>query len=91
MFEESILEYLKNNLQVSSNLVSDMDMTWSLDQIVLTYSLKKKKNHPCLVRYFMQYAITSNVLENTYHNFLAEVDRKVIWPLNTSNSNAFYL
>lgn len=43
MFEESILEYLKNNLQVSSNLVSDVDMTWSLDQIVLTYRLKKKK------------------------------------------------
>lgn len=38
MFEESILEYLKNNLQVSSNLVSDMDMTWSLD-----LQLKKKK------------------------------------------------
>lgn len=59
MVEESILEYFNNNLQVSSNLVSDMDMTWSLDRIVLTYSLKKNKNHPCLVRYFMQYAITS--------------------------------
>jgi len=36
-----------------------MNMIYALDQIVLTYNFKK--SHPFLVRFFMEYIITSRI------------------------------